>query len=77
MTWKCHVDDSTKVRYDIILRQEILTELGLYLKLYKHVIKVDYVPYKGSITPMVDFVTYIFKYLNTGRIKTEELFTNA
>ena len=27
MTWNCHVDDPTKVRYDMILGRYILTEL--------------------------------------------------
>ena len=26
LTWKCHVDDSTKGRYDMILRQDLLME---------------------------------------------------
>ena len=29
VTWKCHVDDSAKGRYDIISRRYLLTELGL------------------------------------------------
>ena len=42
VTWKCHVDDSDKGRYDMILVRDILTELGLYLKFSEHVIKADY-----------------------------------
>ena len=67
------MDDSAKGRYNIILVQDILTELGLNLKFSEHVIKADYVPFTGSTTPMVDLGTYIFKYLNTPK----ELFTNA
>ena len=52
--WKCHVDDSTKGRYDIILGRNILTELGLNLKFIEHVIKADYGTFKGDTTPMVD-----------------------
>ena len=36
---KYHVDDSVKGRYDIIIGQYILTELGLNLILYEHVIE--------------------------------------
>ena len=39
--WKCHVDDSTKGRYDMILGQDLLTELRLNLYLYEHVIKAN------------------------------------
>ena len=35
VTWKCHVDESAKGRYDIILGQDVLIELGLNLKLSK------------------------------------------
>ena len=31
VTWKCHVDDSTKGSYDMILGRYILTQLGLNL----------------------------------------------
>ena len=55
----------------MILGQDILTELGLNLKWSEHVIKADGGTFKGTITPMVDLVTYIFKYLNTGKITPE------
>ena len=32
VTWKCHVDDSAKGRYNMILGRDILTELGFNLK---------------------------------------------
>ena len=38
VTWKCHVDDSTNGRYDMILGRDLLTALGLDLKLSKNVI---------------------------------------
>ena len=41
VTWRCHMDDSAKGRYYIILGQDILTESGLNLKLSEHVIKAD------------------------------------
>ena len=31
VTWKCHVDNCTKGRYDIVLGRYILKELGLNL----------------------------------------------
>ena len=62
ITWNCHVYDSAKGRYDIILGRDLLTELG---------------PFNSSTTPMVDFGTYIFQYFNTSNITPEESFTNA
>ena len=75
--WEFHVDDSAKGRCSMILWRDLLTELGLHLKFSDHVIESDYGPFKGYITTMVDLVTYEFKYLNTGKITPEELFTNA
>ena len=61
----------------MILGWELLTELILNLKLSEHVIKAYDGPFKGSTTPMVDLGTYIFKYLNLGKITPEESFTNS
>ena len=61
----------------MILGRDILTELGLNIKLSEHVIRADDGPFKECKTPMVDLVTYIFKDLNTGEITPKELFTNA
>ena len=61
VTWKYHVYDSNKGRWDMILGKYLLTELGLNLKLSEQVIKADDGPFKGSTLPMVDLVTYIFK----------------
>ena len=36
--WNCHVDDSTKVRYDMILGRYILTAFWLNLECSDHVI---------------------------------------
>ena len=70
-TWKCHVYDSAKGRYDMILEQDILTELVLNLKLSEHVIEADDVPFKASSTPMVNLGMYIFKDSNEGEFKPE------
>ena len=75
--WKCHVDDSAKSRHNMILGQDISTELGLNLKSFEDIIEADDRLLKGSTTPMVNLGTYIFKYLNTGNITPEEYFTNA
>ena len=50
----------------MILGQYLITELGLNLKFYEHIIKADDGPFNKSKTPMVDLGPYIFKYLNTG-----------
>ena len=60
----------------MILGRDLLTELGLNLKLSEHVIKLDDGPLKGSTAPMVDLGTYQFKYLNTGEFTPEESFMN-
>ena len=71
------MDDSAKGRNDMILGQDILAELLLNLKFFEHFIEANDGPFKGSTPPMVDLSTYIFKYLNTGKITPEESFANA
>ena len=39
VTWNWHVDDSTKVRYDMILGRDILTDFWLNLKFSYQVIE--------------------------------------
>ena len=73
----CHVDNSTKNRYYIILGRDILTKIGLNLKLSEHVIKTDDETFKGLVAPMVDMGTYQFKDLNIGKITPEESFMNT
>ena len=77
VTYKFHVDDSSKGRYDTILGIYLLTELGSNLKFSDHVTEAYDGPFKGSTASMVDFGTYEFKYLNTGKITPEELFMKA
>ena len=57
-TWKCHVDDRSKGRYNIMLWIDLLTWLVLNLKLSDNVIKADDGPLKGSISPMVGLGMY-------------------
>ena len=59
VTCNCHVDDSTKSRYDIIVGKYIWTTLALNINFYDHVIEADYEPFKGSTTPMVDMGTQV------------------
>ena len=72
VTWKCHVDESAKGGYYMILGQDILTQLGLNLKFSEHVIEADDGHFNRSTTPMVDLGMYIFKDLNTEKITPEE-----
>ena len=58
VTWKFHMDKSTKGMYDIITGRNLLTDLGLDLKLYDHVIVHGKVPYEGFPEPMVDVSNY-------------------
>ena len=68
--------DSARVRYDMILVLNILTELRLNRKFSEQVIKAYDGPFKWSTTPMVDLGTYIFKYLYKEKITPEQSFTN-
>ena len=68
VTWKCHVDESTKGRYNMILGRDILTELLLSLEFSEHVIEYDNETLKGSTIPMIYLGTYEFKDLNTGKL---------
>ena len=60
VTWNCHVDDSAKDRYNMILGQYLLTELSLNLKSSENAIEADDGPFNRSTTPMVDLGTYIY-----------------
>ena len=60
----------------MILLQDILTKTGLNLKFSEHVIEADDGPLNGSTKPIFNLGTYIFKDLNTGKIKPNGFFTN-
>ena len=77
MTWNCHIDDSAKGRYDMILGRDLLIYLGLNITFYDHIIEADDGPFKEYTTTMVDLGSYEFKYFITGKVTPEELFTNA
>ena len=61
----------------MMLGQDLLTELGLNFKFSEHVIEENDETFKGYTTPMGNLGTYIFKYLNIGKITHEELFSNG
>ena len=65
----CHVDKSTVGRYDMILGIYLLKSIVLNLKLFEHVIKVDYLFLKGSTEPMVGMGIYGFRYLNADKLQ--------
>ena len=66
--WNFHMDDFAKGRYDMILGRDILTALGINLKLSDHVIEACYGPFKGNTATMIDLGTYEFRYLETGKL---------
>ena len=68
LMWNCHVGESAKGVYGMILGRDLLTALGINLKFSDHVIEADYGPFKGLMLTMVDLGEYEFKYLNTGNI---------
>ena len=77
VTWICHVYDSSRGRYDMILGQYLFNRISIGFKISDHIIEAYDGPFKGSKTPMVDLGTYEFKNLNTEKITPKELFTNA
>ena len=68
VTWKCHVDESTTGRYNMILGRDLLTTLGLDLKFYENVIHSGEVPYNGCSAPMVDVNNDHFNILTSKKL---------
>ena len=65
MMWNCHMYDSAKMKYNIILGKDLLTSLGLNLKLSEHDIEAGdggEIPFESFTEPMVNFGTYEFKF---------------
>ena len=77
VTWNCQVYDSTKRRYYMILCRDILTQLGLNIKLSEHVIKKGDGTLTGSLAPIVDLSMYEFRKLNEGKITPKESFMKS
>ena len=61
--WNCHVDDSTKIRYNLILGRYLLTSLRLYLEFSNTVIEGGNGPFEIFTASMVDLGTYDFDFL--------------
>ena len=68
MTWDCHVDNSVKGSYDVILGKDILTALVLNLKFSEHLLESNGGTLKGAISLIVYLDAYEFKDLNTGKL---------
>ena len=71
VTRNCHVDDSAKGKYYMILGRDLLTALGLNLKVCDHGIEAYGAHFKVYAAPMVGMGMYEFKDLNTGEITPE------
>ena len=71
MTWKCHVDECTNGRYDIILDIDLNNALLLYLKFSGNVILGREVPYKRCSAHMVDVRNYDFNIITAKTVKPE------
>ena len=65
---KCHMDDSAKGRYYMILGRDIFTELGLKIKFSEHVIEADDAHFKGSTNPWLIWVCIYSKIKIQGRL---------
>ena len=63
VTWKCHVNESTNVRYNMILGRDLITALGLNLKFSDHFIIIEEGLYEECSTPMVDVRNYDFIFI--------------
>ena len=60
---ECYVDDSTKIRYNLILGRYLLTPLRLYLEFSNTVIEGGNGPFEIFTASMVDLGTYDFDFL--------------
>ena len=60
ITHKCHIDECTNVRYNMILGRDLLTAPGLDLKISENIIIEGKVPCEGCSTPMVYLSNYDF-----------------
>ena len=77
VTWKCHEDESSTGRYDMILGRDLLTALVLDLKFPENAINGGKGPYKGCSAPMVDVNNYDCSILTEKIVKPDESFINV
>ena len=76
LSWKYHVHNKTDIRYDMILRRDLLTTLVLDLTFSENIIIGGEGPYEGCSAPMVDLSNYDFKSLTEKIGKLKESFIN-
>ena len=63
VSWKCHVDKKTNIRYDMILGRDLINALGLDLKFYEDLIIGGEGEYEGCSETMDDLSNHDFKSL--------------
>ena len=71
-SWKCHVDNSTTVMYNIILGRDIPNSLVLDLKLSKNIVIGNKGPYEVCLATMIDVSNYNFKPLREKYLKHKD-----
>ena len=69
VTWKCHVNESTNGRYDMVLGKDLLTTLVLDVKFSDNVKIGSEVTYEGCSAPMVDVTNYNFTFITDKTVK--------
>ena len=63
VSWKCHLDNQTNSRYDMILGTDLIYALRMYLRFCENIIISGNRPYRRCSAPMVDLRNYEFKSL--------------
>ena len=69
VSFKCHVDNKTNSRYDMILGRGLLTSLGMYIQFSENLVIDGEGPYEGCSAPMADLISYYFKLLTGSVVK--------
>ena len=77
VTCKCHVDESTNSRYDMILGRDLLTALVLDIQFSDNIIIGKAGPYKGWLSLIVDISNFDFKYITGKTVKQEWSFVTS
>ena len=71
VTWKYHIDEYDKGRYDMIMGRYLLTALVPDIYISEHVIIGGDRPFKGCSSPMVGVRKYDLTYLTDKLFKPE------
>ena len=77
MTWKCHVDESTNGRYNMILDRDLITTLEMDIMFSDNVIIGADIKYEWCTATIVDVSNYWFISLSDKTVKPEEFFINS